>query len=150
VVPKEEFNLLPARDYQWGFSQGHEDSIKSVANKEKQVEVVAVASDILARMIENKQVDPASFKTIYKSKKPYPPATIGYVYNLTPELRDGIRETFLKFEWKGTGLEKQFGPEGKEKFVPVSYKDDWASTRRIDQVIAEARKSSGSTPAKGT
>jgi phosphonate transport system substrate-binding protein len=147
VLLKEDYNLLPARDYQWGFSQGHEDSIQSVANKEKQAEVVAVASDILARMIENKQVDPASFNTIYKSK-PYPPATIGYVYNLTPELRDGIRETFLKFQWKGTGLEKQFGPEGKEKFVPVSYKDDWANTRRIDQVIAEARKSS--TPAKGT
>jgi phosphonate transport system substrate-binding protein len=145
VLLKEKYNLLPERDYQWGFSLGHEDSIKRVAAKE--LEVVAVASDILARMVENKEVDPAAFVSIYKSER-FPPATIGYAYNLTPELRDGIRETLLTFEWKGTGLEKQFGPEGKEKFVPVNYKDDWANTRRIDQVIAEARKSG--TLAKGS
>lgn len=71
-----------------------------------------------------------------------PPATIGYVYNLSPELRDAIRETLLGFDWTGTGLEKEFGPE-TTKFVPVNYKDDWANTRRIDQVIAESRKSDG-------
>jgi phosphonate transport system substrate-binding protein len=145
VLLKEKYNLLPERDYQWGFSLGHKDSIKRVAAKE--LEVVPVASDILAHMVENKEVDPAAFVSIYKSER-FPPATIGYVYNLTPELRDGIRETFLKFEWKGTGLEKEFGPEGNEKFVPVNYKDDWANTRRIDQVIAEMRKSS--TPANGS
>jgi phosphonate transport system substrate-binding protein len=145
VLLKEKYNLLPERDYQWGFSLGHKDSISSVAKKE--VEVVAVASDILDSMVANKDVDPAKFVSIYKSER-FPPATIGYAYNLAPELRDGIRETLLKFEWKGTGLEKQFGPEGKEKFVLVNYKDDWANTRRIDQVIAETRKSG--TPAKGT
>ena len=145
VLLKEKYNLLPERDYQWGFSLGHEDSIKRVAAKE--LEVAPVASDILARMVENKEVDPSAFVSIYKSER-FPPATIGYAYNLAPELRDGIRETFLKFDWKGTGLEKQFGPEGKEKFVSVNYKDDWANTRRIDQVIAEARK--GSTRASGT
>jgi phosphonate transport system substrate-binding protein len=145
VLLKEKYNLLPERDYQWGFSLGHEDSIKRVAAKE--LEVVPVASDILARMVENKEVDPSAFVSIYKSER-FPPATIGYAYNLAPELRDGIRETFLKFDWKGTGLAKQFGPEGKEKFVSVNYKDDWANTRRIDQVIAEARK--GSTRASGT
>ena len=70
---------------------------------------------------------------------------------LDPEHEDalaGLGETLLKFEWKGTGLEKQFGPEGKEKFVPVNYKDDWANARRIDQAIAAMRK--GRTPASGT
>ena len=152
VLLKNDYNLLPERDYQWGFSLGHEDSIKHVAKKD--LEVVAVASDILARMIENKEVDPAAVVSIYKSER-FPPATIGYAYNLSPELRDGIRETLLKFDWKGTGLEKQFGPAGQEKFVPVSYKDDWANTRRIDQAIAEARKGSTSSsntaaPGKGT
>lgn len=145
VLLKEKYNFWPERDYQWGFSLGHEDSIRRVAKKE--LEVVAVASDILAGMVEKKEVDPAGFVSIYKSER-FPPATIGYAYNLSPELREGIRETLLKFDWKGTGLEKQFGPEGKEKFVPVNYKDDWANTRRIDQVIAESRKSS--TPAKGS
>jgi phosphonate transport system substrate-binding protein len=144
VLLKEKYSLLPERDYQFGFSQGHEDSIKRVADKE--FEVVPVASDVLTRMVEKKEVDPAAVVSIYKSER-FPPATIGYAYNLTPELRDGIRETLLTIDWKGTGLEKEFGPE-TSKFVPVNYKDDWANTRRIDQVIAEARKAGASAPAK--
>jgi phosphonate transport system substrate-binding protein len=152
VLLRDKYNLLPERDYQYGFSQDHKESIKRVAQKEKGFDVAPVASDILAAMEETKEIDPAAVVSIYKSER-FPPATFGYVYNLTPELRDGIRETLLKFDWKGTGLEKQFKPEGKEKFVPVNYKDDWANTRRIDQVIAEARKSSTPNPAplnKGT
>jgi phosphonate transport system substrate-binding protein len=143
LVVLKESNLLPERDYTWGFSLGHEDSIKRVCAKE--LEVVPVASDILQRMVENKEVDPKAYVSIYTSER-FPPATIGYAYNLAPELVNGIRDTLLAFDWKGTGLEKQFGPEGKDKFVKVNYKDDWANARRIDQVIAEARK--GSTPAK--
>ena len=97
-------------------------------------------------MVEKKEVDPAAVVSIYKSER-FPPATIGYAYNLTPELRDGIRETLLTMDWKGTGLEKEFGPE-TTKFVSVNYKDDWANTRRIDQVIAEARKAGATAPAK--
>jgi phosphonate transport system substrate-binding protein len=139
VLLKEKYNLLPERDYDYGFSQGHEDSIKRIATKE--FEIAPVASDILAGMIEKKEVDPAAFVSIYKSER-FPPATIGYAHNLAPELRDAIRLALLKFEWKGTGLEKNFGAGGTTKFVPVNYKDDWADTRRIDQIIAEARKAS--------
>ncbi len=145
VLLKEKYNLLPERDYSFGFSQGHESSIKGVAAKE--LDVAPVASDVLAHMVEKKEVDPAAVVSIYKSER-FPPATIGYVYNLTPELREGIRETLLNLEWKGTGLEREFGPE-TTKFVPVNYKDDWANTRRIDQVIAETRKASAPSN-KGT
>lgn len=145
VLLKEKYNMLPERDYQYGFSQGHEDSIKKTA--EKRFEVAPIASDILARMVEEKEVDPAAIVSIYKSER-FPPATLGFAYNLAPELRDGIREALLNIDWSGTGLEKRFGPEGKERFVPVNYKDDWANTRRIDQVIAEARKA-GATAKSG-
>jgi phosphonate transport system substrate-binding protein len=139
VLLKDKYKLLPERDYQWSFSLGHEDSIKRVAAKE--FEVAPVASDVLARMVEKGEVDPAAVVSIYKSER-FPPATIGYVYNLAPELRDAIREVLLDFNWSGTGLEKEFGPE-TTKFVPVNYKDDWANTRRIDQVIVRARESGG-------
>lgn len=149
VLLKDKCNLLPERDYKFGFSLGHQESIKGIAAKEKDYDVAPVASDVLARMKEKGEVDPAACVSIYTSER-FPPATFGYVYNLSPELRDGVKDVLLKFDWKGTGLEKQFGPEGKEKFVPVNYKDDWANTRRIDQVIAEARKASASanTPPK--
>ena len=57
VLLMEEYKLLPERDYQWNFSLGHEDSIKRIAAKE--FEVAPVASDILARMVEKGEVDPA-------------------------------------------------------------------------------------------
>jgi phosphonate transport system substrate-binding protein len=140
VLLKDKCNLLPDRDYNYGFSQGHMDSIKGVADKE--FEVAPVASDILASMIEKKEVEPTAVVSIYKSER-FPRATIGCVYNLKPELRDAVRDTLLKFEFKATGLENAFGSD-TTKFVPVNYKDDWANTRRIDQVIAEARKASAS------
>ena len=55
VLLMDEHNMLPDRDYQWGFSHGHEESIKGVAAKE--FEVAPVASDILARMVEKGEVD---------------------------------------------------------------------------------------------
>lgn len=139
VLLMQEYNLLPERDYESSFSQGHEDSIKQVAAK--QCEVAPIASDVLARMVQKGEVDPAAVVSIYKSK-PFPPATMGYVYNLTPALRDGIREVLLGFDWGGTGMEKEFGPDNT-KFVPVTYKNDWADILRIDEAIVQARKAGG-------
>jgi phosphonate transport system substrate-binding protein len=135
VLLMDEYQLKPDRDYQWGFSQSHEDSIKGVVSKE--IEVAPVASDILARMVEKGEVDPTTIVSIYKSDS-FPPATIGMAYNLSPELRTAIREAVSNFNLKGTGLEGEFGADAT-KMVPVNYKDDWANTRKIDQVVAQAR-----------
>jgi phosphonate transport system substrate-binding protein len=132
---RTEFDLIPERDYQWGFSMGHEDSVKQVAAKES--EVAPVASDVLARMVEKGEVDPNAYRSIHESER-FPPATIGVAYNLKPELRNAINTTLLEFNWEGTGLQKEFGPEAV-KFVPVNYKNDWANIRRIDQAIAQVR-----------
>ena len=127
--------MMPDRDYNWGFSQGHEESIKRIADKE--FEVAPVASDILTRMVEQGDVKAEDFVSIYESER-FPPATIGIAYNLTPELRTAIQDTLLGFELQGTGLEGEFGSD-VTKLVPVKYKDDWANARRIDQVVADAR-----------
>lgn len=137
LVKLMDEQLMPNRDYDWGFSQGHEESIKRIANKE--FEVAPVASDILARMVEQGDVKADEFVSIYQSER-FPPATIGIAYNLTPELRSAIKDALVGFELTGTGLEGEFGSE-VTKLVPVDYKDDWANTRRIDQVVANARNS---------
>lgn len=139
VLLREKYKLLPERDYNWGFSQGHEDSIKQIAANE--FEVAPVASDVIARMVEKGEVDPSAYRSIHESER-FPPASIGVAHNLKPELRDSIKAVLLEFNWDGTGLEKEFGPDAV-KFVPVSYKDDWANIRRIDQVIADARDRKG-------
>jgi phosphonate transport system substrate-binding protein len=133
---RDEQDLQPERDYAWGFSTGHEESIKGVAKKE--YEAAPVASDMLARMIEGGEIEADSIRTVYESER-FPPATIGYVYNLTPELRTAIRDALVGFNIVGTGLEGEFGADAT-KLVPVDYKNDWANARKIDQLIAEVRR----------
>jgi phosphonate transport system substrate-binding protein len=138
VLLLDEYKMLPDRDYQWGFSQGHEASIKGIV--EKDFEVAPVASDILARMIEKGEVDADAVRSIYTSER-FPPATIGVVYNLDSEIRQNIEDTLLTFSIPDSGLDGEFGAD-VTKFVRVNYKDDWANTRRIDQVVAQARQPS--------
>jgi phosphonate transport system substrate-binding protein len=135
VLLMDQYKMIPERDYQWGFSQGHEDSVRQVAAKD--FDVAPVASDVLARMVEKGEVEKDAYRSIHESER-FPPATIGVAHNLKPELRDAIKTTLLEFKWEGTGLDKEFGPE-VTKFVPVNYKDDWANIRRIDQAISQAR-----------
>jgi phosphonate transport system substrate-binding protein len=135
VYLKDEVGYLPDRDYAWGFSTSHEDSINGVAAGE--MDAAPVASDVLGRMIDKGEVDGAKIRTVYESER-FPPATIGYVFNLTPEVRNGIREALLGYTLAGTGLEGQFGADST-KLVPIDYKNDWANARRIDQLVAQAR-----------
>jgi phosphonate transport system substrate-binding protein len=141
VLLRDDYDLQPDRDYTWGFSRGHEESIKDVTAGEAQV--APVASDILTRMVEQGEVDPDAFRSIHESER-FPPATIGVAYNLTPELRGAIQETLDGFELRGTGLEgKLFGAD-VTRIVPVNYKQDWANARKIDQLAAQSRKGGSS------
>jgi len=130
-----EKGLQPDRDYEWNFSTDHKESIKGVASK--QYQVAPVAGDILKRMVEAGEVDEKAVRKVFESE-PYPPATIGYVFNLTPEVRKSLQETLVGYNLKGTSLEGKMGADAT-KFVPVDYKKDWEATRRIDQLAVEAR-----------
>jgi phosphonate transport system substrate-binding protein len=131
----DEFKMIPERDYQWGFSQGHEDSVKHISKKD--FDVAPVASDIVVGMVEKAEIEKDSFRSIYTSER-FPQAAIGVAHDLKPELRENIKTALLEFNWDGTGLEKELGSEAT-KFVPVIYKDHWANIRRIDQAISKAR-----------
>jgi phosphonate transport system substrate-binding protein len=129
--------LQPDRDYSWGFSTSHEESIKGVASK--QYEAAPVASDLVQRMVKSGEVKQETVRTVYESDR-FPAATIGYVYNLTPELRTAIRDTLKDFSLKGTGLDGKMGTN-VTKLVPVDYKKDlvWEKVRKIDELAAKAR-----------
>lgn len=137
VLLMDQYKMLPERDYDWGFSMGHDESIRRVASKD--YEAAPVASDLLDRMVARGEVDPAAIRTIYESEV-FPPAAIGYVYNLKSELRGAIKDVLLELKWEGTPIAEEYGASGATKFVPVNYKDDWADIRRVDNAVAAARK----------
>ncbi|HVT28867.1 MAG TPA: phosphate/phosphite/phosphonate ABC transporter substrate-binding protein, partial [Lacipirellulaceae bacterium] len=135
LVLLNDEGLQPDRDYEWGFSTDHSVSIKGIASK--LYEVAPVASDILQLMEENGDVDKAAIRKVYESKR-FPPATIGYVYNLDPGMRSAIRDTVVGLNLKGTSLEGKMGADAT-KLVPVNYKKDWDSARAIDKLAADAQ-----------
>ena len=129
--------MLPERDYYWSFSYGHLASIDAVGSGEH--DAAPVASDVFEREASKGELKAEDFRVIYESEK-FPPLAFGYAYNLAPEIRESISKALLELDWAGTTLEKEFGGDGSNKFVALSYKDNWANIRRIDQAAKEAKQ----------
>jgi phosphonate transport system substrate-binding protein len=83
-------------------------------------------------MIERAVVTEDQLKIIYTSQT-FPTTGYGLAHNLTPELQDKIKEAFFSFEWAGTKLEEEFSKSGEAQFIPITFKDDWAVIRQIDE-----------------
>ncbi|MGC4032299.1 MAG: phosphate/phosphite/phosphonate ABC transporter substrate-binding protein [Tepidisphaeraceae bacterium] len=133
LILLREAGLRPPTDYLLRYSYGHPQSIEGI--KAKKYQAAAVADDVLKREIAEGKIATSDFKTIYTSDKTFPGAAIGYCSLLKPELAAKIRKAINEFNFKGTEMEKLFGPEGKNKFVPVDYKKDWEFIRRNDDAI---------------
>jgi len=134
VVLLREHHLEPLRDYGLRFSGAHPISIKSIG--QGSYEVAPVSREMLNREIARGEVNAAQFRVIYESER-FPPATLGYAYNLAPDLAGKVKAAFLEFSWNGTGLERQFTGSGATKFVPVSYKNDFALIRRNNDAVRD-------------
>lgn len=133
LVTLRDIGMLPPADYLLRYSQGHVESIKGI--KAKRYEAAAVAGDVLKREIAAGDITAADYRSIYQSPYTFPGAAIGYSSCLKPELAKKISDAVLNYDWKGSGLEKMFGPEGKTHFIAVDYKKDWEYVRRIDESI---------------
>lgn len=129
VLLRSDFGIEPERDYFIRTSGSHEESIRGVARKD--YHAAAVASDMIDRLAARGEVDRKKIRTIYESES-FPSAAIGYVYHLEPQLAETIRKVILSFEIQGTPLVQEFGGVKNPHFLPVTYKNDWALIRRID------------------
>lgn len=134
LVLLKDRDLLPQRDYNCRFSLSYQKSIDGVSSG--QFQAAAVASDMLQREVANGSADLAKLQVIDQSKT-FPPATLGYVYNLNPDLAKKIRDAMLEFVWTGTGLEKEYAGTRATKFVPVSYKNDFEWVRIVADAVRD-------------
>lgn len=149
VLLSKDNGIQPGRDFSIRYSQGHRESIDGIAKKTYQA--AAVASDVLTRTMaeESPLIRKEQFRVIYTSEN-FPAAGFGYVNRLKPELAAKVKEAFFSFEWKGTGVEREFAASKQTKFIPVSFKNDFALVRRIDDAIRSIRTSDGTTTDEAT
>ncbi|HRY23577.1 MAG: phosphate/phosphite/phosphonate ABC transporter substrate-binding protein [Geminicoccaceae bacterium] len=127
---KSEFGLEAGTDYEAAFSGKHDNSVLGVANKD--YDAAAIANSVKARMIDRGVVSDDQLVVLYTSQT-FPTTGYGIVYNLTPELQAKIQEAFFSFDWAGSALEAEFSKSGEAQFIPITFKDDWAVIRQIDE-----------------
>ncbi len=127
---KSEFGMEAGTDFEPVFSGKHDNSILGVANKD--YDAAAIANSVKTRMIDRDVVKADQFKVLYTSQT-FPTTGFGVAYNLTPELQEKIKNAFYNFDWEGTTLQTEFSKSGEEKFIPITFKENWAVIRQIDE-----------------
>jgi len=127
---RSEFGMEAGVDFEPAFSGAHDNSILGVANKD--YDAAAIANSVKARMIDREVVTEDQLVTIYTSQT-FPTTGYGVVYNLPPDLQEKIQEAFFSFEWEGTALAEEFGRNGEDQFIPITFQEDWAVIRQIDE-----------------
>ncbi|WP_333713810.1 phosphate/phosphite/phosphonate ABC transporter substrate-binding protein [Yoonia sp.] len=130
AILSAEFGIVAGEDFEPVFSGAHDNSILGVANRD--YPAAAIANSVMGRMIERDVVSADQFVTIYKSQT-FPTTGYGTAHNLVPELQEAIREAFFSFDWEGSALAEEFGRAGESQFIPITFQEDWAVIRTIDE-----------------
>jgi phosphonate transport system substrate-binding protein len=125
-----EFGMVAGEDFEPAFSGAHDNSILGVANRDYMA--ASIANSVKGRMLDREVVTEDQLVTVYTSQT-FPTTGYGTAHNLTPELQDAIREAFFSFDWEGTALAEEFGRNGEDQFIEISFQDDWAVIRTIDE-----------------
>jgi phosphonate transport system substrate-binding protein len=115
---------------------GQKRSIMGVIKNE--YDAAAVSDDKVQSLLSDGDIQKSQFKIIYQSEV-IPRTTIGWFYNLKPELADKIRAAILGFKPEGTPVaaadsdsaDSDKSPSAMH-FIPIDYKKDFAFVRTID------------------
>lgn len=126
----KDLGVIPDEDYKVLYSGKHDNSIMGVANRD--YDAAPIASSVLVRMVDKGVVNMDDLVVIWESD-PFPTTSYGHAHNLKPELAEKIKDAFYSFDWTGTGLEKEFKANGFNAFIKITYKDQWAVIRTIQE-----------------
>jgi phosphonate transport system substrate-binding protein len=129
---KSEFGMEAGKDYTPAFSGKHDNSILGVANKD--YPAAAIANSVKERMIARDAVKDSDLVVLYTSQT-FPTTGYGVAHNLTPELQEKIKEAFFTFNWEDSALLAEFAKSEppNETFIPITFKENWAVIRQIDE-----------------
>ena len=118
--------VIPGRDYRMVFSGGQGKSIHGVNAGD--YDAACVASDVFRRMADAGRIKGEEFKILWQSSGLLPTASFGLAHDLHPDLAKKITDAFFAYRFP-PDMQKLFS--GADRFVPITYKDDWAVIMRI-------------------
>ncbi|MCX2721411.1 phosphate/phosphite/phosphonate ABC transporter substrate-binding protein [Roseibium salinum] len=121
-----DLGVVPGEDYEVIYSGSHDQSMLGVVAGD--YDAAPVASEVVERMAERGLYDPADVRLIWESD-PFPTTSFNYAHDLDPALVEKVKEAFFSFDFEGNKLGEEF--EGVSKFIPITYKDQWAVIRQI-------------------
>ena len=130
VILYKDFGLQPEVNFTWAYTGNHETSIKHIA--QGKYPAAAVASDLFEAAVASGAIDSSKVKEIYRSE-PFPRVCLGTAHDLKPELAEAITRAVIGFSTSGSPLQHQLS--GSDGFVPLSYKNQFALVRRIDDTV---------------
>jgi phosphonate transport system substrate-binding protein len=125
----KDMGVTPDVDYKVTYSGKHDNSIMGVANKD--YDAAPIASSVLDRMVTKGVVNKDDLRIIWESQS-FPTTSYGVVHNLHPDLQKKVRDAFLSFDWKGSGLDKEFGKQA-DKFCAITFEEHWKPIRLIQK-----------------
>ena len=120
-----EQGLKPNDDYKPLMSGGHDKSVLGVNSGD--YDMAAVAGDVFSRMATRGTIKTADFRVIYKSPV-FPTSSFAHAHDLKPELAKKLRDCFFSFRFPPE-MQKEFN--GDDRFLPITYKKDWAVVRDV-------------------
>ena len=67
----------------------------------------------------------------------FPPECYAHCHQLKPELAKKVTDAFSTFHFGKTSLADRYAVSGQTKFVPISYKTDWAGVRAMEDTATQ-------------
>lgn len=128
-----KLGVVPGKDYEIAFTGKHDNSILGVVNGD--YDAAAVADTVLERMVNRGLVKRTDYRIVYTSPL-FPVAGYSYAHNLEPRLAEKIKEAFFTFAIQGSSVAKEW--KTYTRFVPVSYRKDWAAVVGIQEALGIA------------
>lgn len=117
--------LVPDKDYKVLYSGKHDQSLMGVVNGD--YDAAPITSDIYDRFVNRGIIKEGDLRIIYRSDR-FPTSSFAHAHDLEPALAERLKKCFFDFRFSAE-MKKEF--LGDDRFLPVSYRDDWALVRKV-------------------